>query len=988
MSQYILLVLLAIAGTRACAQFQVWRHFDASTMSNTNIVGITEDKNGLLYLATHGGVNIFDGRRFHPVEVPNVVGQGINPFVNQMRWGRNGLLWVCTRTHIYTYNPANGGVRLLFGSGAVPSVGNIEVDTLHNILYFVSRDSLVYGPLNDTLVTVTAQLRVGSVLESRLTKGGELYLLTDRNKVLKLYGNELVPVFEEDGIVDIDYSLKDDAIIALTKTGLYRIDCKTGRIDKLPQKVIWAMESLKTRISTLPGGRLLVQHQGGVDMFAGIGDTSCIRFTANEQNTGSLKADFVICSFEDSRGNLWVCEDGIVLSVLPANAASINYVSAAMTGATRLWASFHDKVGKQVFTSSEFGICRFRYGADTPAFTRGIRPRGLKFFEPMAFCEWNRGELLVLTNGQGPWLLNTRTYALRPFDTLIRHGSSGRSYGVRKLSGEDYLFFGPQGVFKFNRRTGVFCSPPTDSISGESILHGSGAFAAMQDSKGDIWVADGEYVHVWDSALRPIKKYRGKSADHPSGLSNTVVMDMMQGPDGRIYVATMGGGLHKLTAADTFEHVNLVEDIAAVFCIGQIDERHLVITSGSGLMCYDVKTGESRVLSRVYGMPVWDFNQLALAVDDTFVAAAGTTGYIVASKKGLLSAFKDTARVVLMKGAMIVEKLVLNKGERTLELSVAIPGYLAEANWQLRYKLEGVDDEWRMLGKGEWEIRYNSIKPGEYTLRVEALDRQNVINAQSALVHIAALPFFWETTGFRVLLLAVGLTLLVAIVRFFSQMQLRWKLKKMENEQKVARERIRISRELHDNVGSQLTYLITGLESSNLLLRKQDTQKLEQKLDKMQASARESMQQLRDSIWALNNESVQVSVLISRFRQWMEHIMEAAPEMHYSISGTLADDVSLDPIRSLNLFRILQEAVHNVLKHSKAKTVQVTYKCEKGELTATVEDDGVGFKAGASAGNGQKTMVARAEEAGGRVEVISVPGEGTRVLVSFLASGF
>ena len=603
------LVILAAAGVPAHARFQVWRHFDVGGMSNTNIVCITEDKDGLLYLGTHGGVNVFDGRRFHQVQVPNAVALGINPFVNQVRWGKNGLLWVCTRTHIYTYNPADGKVRLLFGSGSVPSVGNIEVDTLHNVLYFVNRDSLVYGALNDTVVSASHSIKAGMVMESRLTADGELYLLTDRNRVVKLSGGKLITVFEDKGIVDIDYSQRDNAIVGLCTKGLFSIDCETGTVEMLPQKNVWPYEVAKTRISTLPRGRLLVHHPNGLDMFGGLHDTACVRFSADELNRYSLRADFIICAFEDRRGNLWVSEDGINLSVLPANAHSVSYMPEKKTGATRLWASFHDKAGRQVFTSSELGICRFRYGEDTPAFTRGIKPAGYKFFEPMAFCPWRANELLVLTNGQGPWLLNTRTYALRPFDTLVRHGHSSKSYGARKLSADEYVFFGPLGVFKFNRRTGVFTRPPADS-AGKSRLHEGGVFAAMADSKGNIWIADGEAVHVMDTGFRTLKVYKGKSAAHPSGLANTVIMDMVQAQDGGIYLATMGGGLMRLTAADTFEHVELVQGINAVFCIGNLDSTHLVVTTGKGMVCYDVKTGASKALTEAYGMPVWDFNQL------------------------------------------------------------------------------------------------------------------------------------------------------------------------------------------------------------------------------------------------------------------------------------------------------------------------------------------------------------------------------------------
>ena len=110
--------------------------------------------------------------------------------------------------------------------------------------------------------------------------------------------------------------------------------------------------------------------------------------------------------------------------------------------------------------------------------------------------------------------------------------------------------------------------------------------------------------------------------------------------------------------------------------------------------------------------------------------------------------------------------------------------------------------------------------------------------------------------------------------------------------------------------------------------------------------------------------------------------MEAAPGMHYSISGNIEHDVPLDPLLGLNLFRILQEAVHNTLKHSKAGNLKVSYQCTDNVLTARVEDNGVGFENGARSGHGQKTMVARAAEAGVVIEVQSAPGEGTVVALS------
>lgn len=948
---------------------------------------MTEDANGLIYLGTHDGVDVFDGRRFMHIRVPGLTEKGINPFVNQMRWGRRGLLWVCTRTHIYTYDPSTGHVRVLYGNSSAPSVGNIEVDTTRNRVYFIDKDTLKSCIAGDTALITEMCMPVAAVFESRMSRAGDVYLMVERRKIVKLVGDKLMEVFNDPAIIDMDYSVHDDAIVVLCSKGLVAISCKTGRATQLPAKNAWPFETAKTRLTTLADGRVLVHHLRGIDLFRNIRDSLPIRYSADERNPYSLKADFVICAMADGCGNLWISEDGINLSVLPRSSQGVKYVSERMTGATRLWVSYHDPVRKQVFTSTELGISMYRYSGDTPLVTAQIKPPGFKFFEPMAFEPWNENELLVLTNGQGPWLFHTANRRFRPFDTLARRAGNRSCYGIRRLSPGRYVIFGSAGMYIFDRGSGAFVMPVVDTVSSQTLINGRGIHALLVDHRKRIWAADGAELHVFDSNLHHVKAYGGKSASNRSGLANTVIMDIRQARDSDIYITTMGGGMARLTPADTFAHVPLTADISSVFCIGVLDSQHLLVTSAKGLILYNTRSRVSRVLNESYGLPVADFNQFAFEMDDRLVTASGTRGYIIIDRQDVLPMFHDTARLLVMDGMKVLDSITLGRGRHTLELDIAVPGYRADADWLIRYKLEGVDDEWRTLGKGEWKVRYNSVSPGSYTLKVEAGDGQHILAAAPVLIPIVALPYFWQTTWFRVLLLAVILASLVVVVRFFSQLQLRWRLKKLEDEQKIARERIRISRELHDNVGSQLTYLISGLESSNILLKKQDTGRLEEKLGKMQLSARESMQQLRDSIWALNNEAVPVSVLFSRFRTWLEHIMEAAPDMHYSISSNIDDDISLDPIRGLNVFRIMQEAVHNVLKHAKAGNLAITYACREGMLSISIEDNGVGFDSMENGGHGRRTMSARAEEAGGRLDIISIKNSGTAVKLRLELNG-
>lgn len=975
-------------GAVAIAQLQAWRHISNAGMANKNILCMAEDGAGLLYIGTHGGLEVFDGRRYLQIKIDGQVSKGINPFVNALRWGSGGILWVATRSHIYTYNPTTGKQQIMYGKASTIGLGLIEVDTVHGRVYVGVSDGVLSCKISDTGLNVTAKCTFPTIEEMTMDEDGNLYVLTGKMAAVCLVqGAQYKQLYTAPFIRDVQYNRRISALVMLTEAGVVTYNPKNQKTDTLPVRPSWDYLSPRTRISILNDGELVVRHTAGISILRNLSDTAAVNFLTDDKNPSALHAHFYNCVIEDRHKNIWISEDGISISVLPANAWPVRYISATMTGAGRLWLSYHDTANKQVLASSEKGICAIRYREHTIDYRPGIRPNGLDFFEPMYFKQWNKEELLLLTNGQGSWLFNPTTYRFRTFDTFNRYfGAYTKDFTnvsfstAISLSENDYLINGFKGLYYFRRRAGEIGELYKDGLPGSGktpgTLEKTGFYSSYVDEHKKVWIGSGKGVSVLDSNFTFVKTYKGES-----GLSNTVILDIKKAGDNNLYVATMGGGVYRMNNSDSFVSVPLITDITNIYCIGIVDKDNLLITTSNGMCLYHIPTGTSRLINSSCGMPIDDFNQQALRMDDSLVMASGSNGVVIIDRTRLRDCFYDTSILLVMKGHQVVRQFTLQKGEDVLDFDLAIAGYAGAANWQIKYKLEGLDEEWHNMAKGAWHIRYNSINPGDYTLRVMATDAQNVIWVAPVSISISALPYFWQTLWFRLLMLTIAVTILVFVVRFFSQLQLKWKLKKLEDEQKVSRERIRISRELHDNVGSQLTYLITGLESSNILLQKQETAILEKKIEKMQSSARESMQQLRDSIWALNSETVAASVLISRFDKWLEHILEEFPGLQHSIKREINTDLSLDPIKSLNLFRIMQEAVHNVLKHAQASELTIGYICKDKLLTISIEDNGRGFDKSDKKGNGRQTMEARANEIGARYTLVSVPGRGTKVVI-------
>jgi signal transduction histidine kinase/ligand-binding sensor domain-containing protein len=981
------LLLLLSGCISAKAQFQVWRHINTAEMTNPNTNCITEDSSGFVYLGTHEGVNIFDGRHFRPLVIPGRIQKGIDPFTMAMRWDLAGRLWVATRSHIYSYSPRTDIVHLPLSGNSKGNIVSMELDKFRHRLYTVTDNYFSAFKIADTALTPLFQLKITGVLRKMcLAADGAIYLIQDGEQVFKIKDSSISPFYSGGFIKDMDYVHQNNGLILLTSSGLIFYDLGNDGITQLKPKADWDLQSGKTRITALWDGEIFVHDKNGIYLLESLSDTTLVKYAYDEKNPWTIRKDFIHSIFCDSKKNIWVAEEGAGLSILTTASRSVSYLPGTILGAARLWRLYDDSAHNQIFASTENGLCAIRYATGTASCQPNIRPPGFSTFEVMDYIPWEKDILFLLTNGQGCWFFNTSTLQLKSFEPLKKGVMRKGIWSAVVLNTNKFLLFGPDGSFLLERKSlGAIQVKERKDWDNYDPLHRAGVGGVESinmDNKKRLWVGTGNGIYLMDTSFHVLKSYGTGTAERKDGLGNKVILDMKQADDGTMYAATMGGGVYRLTKADTFAQVPLIGNLAIIYCIGVVDKEHLLFTTSKGLCLYNIVTGSSQMLNENNGLPINDYNQLALSHDGKFLLAAGASGVVWMDAKHLLSNFHDTAQLQVMDGGRAIRELTLNKGSQTLDLDITVTGYAANTAWILQYKLDGLDEEWRTMTKGEWHIHYNSVPPGKYQLLVKATDEHGVVWAAPLSVGVQALPFFWQTTWFRLIVFCVGLGVVIAVVRFFSQLSLKWRLKKLEDEQRISKERLRISRELHDNVGTQLTYLITGLESSGILLQKKETGILEEKIEKMQHSARESMQQLRDSIWALNNESVAASVLLSRFEAWLNKMLEAFPEIRVSVVSTINHDILLDPIKSLNLFRIMQEAVHNVLKHAGATDLAIYYASENNRLTISIKDNGKGFNTSGVAGNGRRSMAARAEDMAAEYQVLSSGSTGTEIKVT------
>ncbi len=179
-------------------------------------------------------------------------------------------------------------------------------------------------------------------------------------------------------------------------------------------------------------------------------------------------------------------------------------------------------------------------------------------------------------------------------------------------------------------------------------------------------------------------------------------------------------------------------------------------------------------------------------------------------------------------------------------------------------------------------------------------------------------------------------------------------------------ERKRISFDLHDNVGSQLSYVVNNLEmlnSEGKTSKKIDFERVERTF-KMSQDAIDS---LRDTVWALHNASITIEILASKLESFVTKITDNQKDISYNFNCKITKNKIISPEQNMHIFRIFQESINNVLKHAKATNLEILIEeTEVGKVILEVKDNGIGIqnKTSPEGHFGLKNMSARAKEIG------------------------
>ena len=700
------------------------------------------------------------------------------------------------------------------------------------------------------------------------------------------------------------------------------------------------------------------------------------------------------CWREDSEGNFWVgLTDGGLACVRPRIFHTVWPAEDVQTRSVR--SICEDAEGAMWFGSARQEVVCWYDGRFT-TFTPPAQPSA--GFEATVLPA-GPGQLWVGTACNGLWLLEngvfTRPFPSSDIGTVVRCLYLDRT-GALWIGNEFGLYRWQKGVLKTFTRT--------DGFSPAYVL------SIAEDSAGDMWfgTAAGE-LRRWHAGK--FESYR------PSDLSGDAILvngtnesdqalssysgtlfgrerfwALHFDTDGVLWIGSLGGGLlrfedghfTRFTAHDGLPNEDvsqILEDDrgelwlgtrAGIARVAKSDLNNFAkdsngpinfITYGKydGLPTLECsgniqpgcwKSRDGRLWFSTVKGPVW-VNPLALHFNPR-PPPVQLEEVLVDGKR-----ITDDPVSPRQPGARVPDQMRIAAGGHYFEFKFAAMSFTSPDKVRFRWRLKGLESIW-VSGGGQHTASYSFLPPGNYQFEVQACNNDGVWNEVGAATRLTVLPYFWQTWWFKI---ATGLFLTAVLLAIYSF--------RIARIRKIEKLRLRIARDLHDEVGANL---------GSISLLSQIMERAPSRTDATQVRelAVQTIETLRDIVWFIDPTHDRLSDLVTRL-QGTARAMLPALEIKFDQSGDF-DSTSLSLAFRRNVTPLFKETLHNLLTHSHATKVGISVRRHEDRFQFNVHDNGVGFDPNQKYdGNGLKNMKRRAAEIGGRITIESRSGFGTSV---------
>jgi len=534
------------------------------------------------------------------------------------------------------------------------------------------------------------------------------------------------------------------------------------------------------------------------------------------------------------------------------------------------------------------------------------------------------------------------------------------------------------------------------SLANENVFAHDRVNAMAEDANGDIWLGTNDGALLVYKAARLVRATPEENRIEAAPIHAVWVDDTH-----RVWVGTSNGLIVQSSGGSRrFDESNGLPD-SMIFQIFSDDIGNVWFGSRRGLFYIEKqqlrRLGEgklNRVTARTFGKDegLPGISMITTAQPTAWKDRAGQLW--VATRQGVVAINPSRFPPVGPPPPVLIDEVKIDDqpikitslitvppGSHRLEFNFCAISFSAPSKIGLRHQLEGADPSWVETNIAR-SASYASLQPGKYRLRVEGRNESGLWSQQDAALALVVLPAWWQTLWFRTATFIALMLIVTAVVRYWSEMRLRQRLERLERAHALEKERARIARDVHDELGSSVTGL--RLLVNRLKEDSSDDEKgavVEQLSGRTQRLAFD----LERVVWSVSPKNSRLDKLALFVGRFAQNFVRGATIECSILRPANIPPLPISPDFQHHILAVTKEAVNNVLKHSKATQVMIETHFNGHEFELTISDNGVGFVPEAAEHaerNGLSNMRSRIAEIGGKIEISSRLETGTKIKIS------
>lgn len=466
------------------------------------------------------------------------------------------------------------------------------------------------------------------------------------------------------------------------------------------------------------------------------------------------------------------------------------------------------------------------------------------------------------------------------------------------------------------------------------------------------------------------------------GLFDSYIRSLLVDSKGNLWAGTRYAGIFKMNLRDSsIKAINYNKNISLgcgrVTGITEEAGEAVWFSTCNGAHRFVYNSGGWEHYNTSYGLPSAEVFDIALNNDRKISWVLTNEGVTSISYKNKLT--KVAAPIVNLTGVYVLgendtaslysTRLVkYPSSKNSIGFTFCASTFVDEKNVRYRYKLDGYSQEWSEPAINS-NITYASLPPGHYTFKVEAENASGKWSDTPAVFSFEIVRPFYKSPWFLTSLLFALAIIIYGIITY-----------RLQQKVKVEKLRVRIARDLHDDIGSALGSInLLSKSATRKLQRTEAGDEIVGTFEKIGDSAQTILESMDDIIWSINPMKDNWQDLVIRMKEFAIPLLESKDiKLDMQVKGEDYNRLPMDLRR--NIFLIFKESISNTVKHSGCTQVNVTSRISHNNFYLEISDDGFGFDICQDTNrNGLKNLSHRATEINGRIVIKSEIGKGTSI---------